>query len=127
MVDNILLPQGEMVIKMAKQPAAIEYEDFDRGIRASHLLGVLEGRADMQTQMQDMQKQLKNMLTTNRNLHRLLQEEYKSLIRISPRFARGILDTLKKVNCSQYEQLRRKYEAVTGEDYKRTRRRRKKI
>lgn len=99
-----------------KQLGYIKHEDFDRGLKASYKLGVLDGRDDIRNQLRDMQKQLKNMLVSNKHLYQLLHEAHKEelSIKITPCLARNIIKTLKDINNNQYYQLRRKYRLVMG-------------
>ena len=103
----------------------IRYEDFDQAVKTAYSLGKLDGEAGVRNLLDDMRMQLALMLTTNKELHRVLQTEHnaeraKGAIRLSQTATLGILRSLEKLkkdtNC--FWPLRRKYEKATGKKYK---------
>ena len=108
-------------ISLSNQRKNIKYEDFDQGIKAAYRIGILDGRSDMQNQMEEIRIQLTNMLETNKHLFQLAELEHveDKAIKISPCFTRTLLRILKEMdNPSPYKQLREKYEITTGIKYR---------
>jgi len=108
----------------------ISYEDFDKAVKASYKLGLLDGRAENQKELNDIRLQLSNMLTTNKQLFKPMLDEHNNEvkdIKISPSLLRATLNALFTLNqVHPYFYLKRKYEAKTGEKFIHKRRRTKK-
>lgn len=104
---------------MSDQSKKIDYEDLDQAVKVSYWLGSMDGRADVQRQLEDMRQRLSNMLTTNKRLFRLLNEEHaieRNKIKLSPTFVRALLMVLKKVgDYNRYNYLKKEYEKATDE------------
>jgi len=104
----------------------IKYEDYKQATDAAYKLGLLEGRAEVQNQMDGIQIQLANMFKTNKHLFRLLNEEYKKekrVIRLSVTFVKHLLVIIGKEKKGRplYYQcgiLKKKYESATGKKFK---------
>ena len=98
----------------------ITFDDLDRAVKAAYKLGLLDGRADVRGQLDDLRQQLANMLKTNKELLRPMLREYKQLdyIKLSPALVKGLLKILAvPPKTKRYFDLKRKYEEATGEEF----------
>jgi len=109
-------------------PAAkknITFDDYKEGVDVSFKLGRVEGIQEMQAPLEDVRRQLADMLRTNTRLLQLLVTEdgYPDMIKLNPCAVRTILGFLQaepksKIQTNCYHNLLMVYETTTGKQYK---------
>lgn len=101
----------------------VTLEQLDQAVKASYSLGLIDGNREKENQLNDMRRQLGNMLTTNKELLHPIKKG-SNQIKLSATVVRRILSILKKLvkKSSRVEHqffmfLKNKYEVQTGKKF----------